>query len=280
MGFTSSYSSVNADRPPNSATSLFGKSSQSFSSSFGGSPYSQTASMDFTFGTPHDKDSLFKASVAERHSSSEGSSSGFLSDEEVLSTIDDQVLHYISEAQKSQSHIVIEQVITDESCAPVKNTTGIFVPSCTDRSFWDSYTMPKSFIQAVQYFMKTPIPDRSDEAYLDYRKTGQRLRGQAMLWARQVRLPYLVLAECKFNNGTFLEAVESTLVALSTQRSWAYPVADYDLKYFYGEMYFMDLSSASISENIGLALHLLDDSLSSSTGMSLLMLLTFAYSNH
>ncbi len=332
MGFTSSYSSVNADRPPSSATSLFGKSSQSFSSSFGGSPYSQTASMDFTFGTPHDKDSLFKASVAGGYSSSSSSSSsssGLFSDEEdilypittslvfapeeetmgrssqqgnymqtsasapsptpnksnaptstdaqifsekmkiatsrMLSDIDDEVLDYVSEAQKSESFFVIEEVFTDESSTPVKNTTGIFVPSCTDRSFWDSYTMPKSFIQAVQYFMETPIPDWSDNSYLTLRKNGSRLEGQAMLWARQVRLPYLVLAECKFNNGTFLEAVESTLVALSTQRSWAYPAADYDLQYFNGEMYFMDLSSASISENIGLALYLLEDSLSSST---------------
>jgi len=62
-----------------------------------------------------------------------------------------------------------------------------------------------------------------------------------------------------------LGAVESTLIALCTQRSWAYPVADYDLKYFTGKMYFMDLSSASIAENIGLALYLLDDILSSST---------------
>jgi hypothetical protein len=243
------------DVPPNRTASLFGKSSQSSSSS-----------MRLIFNSPADPDSLFKAFVAERHSISEGSSSGFISDEEVLSIIDDQVLEYMSEAQKSESHFVIEQdITTDESSTPVKNTTGIFVPSCNDRSFWDSYTMPKPFIQAVQYFMKTPIPDWNDEVYLDYRKTGQRLEGQRMLWARQIRLPYLVLAECKFNNRTFLGAVESTLVALSTQRSWAYPVADYDLKYFTGKMYFMDLSSASIAENIGLALYLLDDILSSST---------------
>jgi hypothetical protein len=193
--------------------------------------------------------------------------------EEILSEIDDTVLDYIADAQVAQSSMDFQEVFaTDNSSAtisgsttPVKDSVGIFVPPCTDRSFWDSYTMPSLFIQAVQYFMNTPMPAWSDNAYLDYRKTGRRQWGQAMMWSRQSRLPYLVLAECTFNNGTFLEAVESALVALSTQRSWAYPAADYSLEYFYGTTYFMDLSSASIAENLGLALYMLDDVLSSTT---------------
>jgi hypothetical protein len=59
--------------------------------------------------------------------------------------------------------------------------------------------------------------------------------------------------------------VESTLVALSTQRSWAFPAADYHLNYFYGTTFFMDLSSAAMAENIGLAVYMLNDSLSSTT---------------
>jgi len=124
-----------------------------------------------------------------------------------------------------------ESFVTASESTPVKNSLGIFVPPCTNRTFWNRYTMPSYVLQAVQYFMHTPMPDWSDSAYLLYRKTGDRLTGQDMLWSRQSRLPYLVLAECKYHNGTFLPAVESTLVALSTQRSWAFPAADYHLNY-------------------------------------------------
>ncbi len=197
--------------------------------------------------------------------------------QQLLQEIDDDVLDYVGEAQEAMSSFDFEQfeaatesVVTASGSTPVKNSLGIFVPPCTNRTFWNRYTMPSYVLQAVQYFMHTPMPNWSDSAYLLYRKTGDRLTGQDMLWSRQSRLPYLVLAECKYNNGTFLPAVESTLVALSTQRSWAYPAADYHLNYFYGTSFFMDLSSASMAENIGLAFYMLKDSLSSTTKSTVL----------
>jgi hypothetical protein len=158
-----------------------------------------------------------------------------------------------------------QQPLIEISTVAVKGELGVFTPACSDRSFWNKYDIPLEYVQAAQYFKATPIPAWSDEAYLDFKKTGNRQKGQDMMWSRQSRLPYLALAECKFYDSTYLEAIESTLMALATQRSWAFPAADQDLEYFNGERYFMDLSSSWISANIGFTVFLLNNTISTAT---------------
>lgn len=180
--------------------------------------------------------------------------------------LDDEVQDFAYQAENAQTmESFVNEAATVNQDISVKSTTGVFVPSCADRSFWDSYSILPFFSQAAQYFQTTPMPAWSDTAYLSYKKSGDRQTGQSMMWARRVRLPYLVIAECKYNNGTFVPTIESDLVALSKQRSWAFPSADPDLSYFYGTKYFSDLSSADIAENLGLAIYLLNHKISSST---------------
>jgi len=158
-----------------------------------------------------------------------------------------------------------EQPLIEIAATAVKGDVGVFTPACSDRSFWNKYNIPLEYVQAAQYFKDTPIPAWSDEAYLDFKKTGNRQKGQNMMWSRQSRLPYLALAECKFYDSTYLEAIESTLTALATQRSWVFPAADQDLEYFNGERYFMDLSSSWIAANIGFTVFLLNNTISKAT---------------
>ena len=158
-----------------------------------------------------------------------------------------------------------EQPLIEIAATAVKGDVGVFTPACSDRSFWNKYNIPLEYVQAAQYFKDTPIPAWSDEAYLDFKKTGNRQKGQNMMWSRQSRLPYLALAECKFYDSTYLEAIESTLTALATQRSWVFPAADQDLEYFNGERYFMDLSSSWIAANIGFTVFLLNNTISTAT---------------
>ena len=48
-------------------------------------------------------------------------------------------------------------------------------------------------------------------------------------------------------------------MSLATQRSWALPSADWKLSYFSGTEYFVDLNSAMMAADLGLALYLLGD---------------------
>jgi len=185
---------------------------------------------------------------------------------QVPSSLDDDAQDFAFQAgsAKNLESLFIQSTPVYETIF-VKESTGLFVPACSDRSFWDAYSIPSFYVDAAYYFNANPMADWSDGAFLRFVTTGDRQSGQSMMWARQVRLPYLVIAECKFYNGTFLPTIESDLVSVATQRSWAYPSADPNLLYFNGAQYFMDLSSAGIAENLGLALYLMNSQLSTET---------------
>lgn len=179
------------------------------------------------------------------------------------SVFEDLVQDFEFEMTNNKNHS--QQDFIEIATIAVNDKLGVFTPPCSDRTFWNKYSIPLEFVQAAQFFKDTPIPAWSDDAYLDFIKTGNRQKGQDMMWSRQSRLPYLALAECKFYDSTYLEAIESTLMALATQRSWAFPAADQDLEYFNGVRYFMDLSSSWIAENMGFTLFLLNNIISKAT---------------
>lgn len=127
----------------------------------------------------------------------------------------------------------------------VKTKKGVLGVPCSNRSAWDYINIPDSVIQLAKQFKETPIPSWSDEEYLMYYTSGDR-SGQRMMWARQDRLPYLILAECAAHDGSFLEIIEADLLSLATQRSWVLPSTDVGLTYFNGTQYFVELNSAAM----------------------------------
>mmetsp|Transcript_20396 Transcript_20396/g.29070 ORF Transcript_20396/g.29070 Transcript_20396/m.29070 type:complete len:455 (+) Transcript_20396:376-1740(+) len=150
--------------------------------------------------------------------------------------------------------------LTTATDTRVKNKKGVLGVPCSNRSAWDHINIPDSVIQLAKQFKDTPIPSWSDEEYLMYYTSGDR-NGQRMMWARQDRLPYLILAECVAYDGSFLEIIEADLLSLATQRSWALPSSDVGLTYFNGTQYFVELNSAAMAANFGLAIHLIGDML-------------------
>ena len=135
--------------------------------------------------------------------------------------------------------------LTTATDTRVKNKKGVLGVPCSNRSAWDHINIPDSVIQLAKQFKDTPIPSWSDEEYLMYYTSGDR-NGQRMMWARQDRLPYLILAECVAYDGSFLEIIEADLLSLATQRSWALPSSDVGLTYFNGTQYFVELNSAAM----------------------------------
>ena len=137
-----------------------------------------------------------------------------------------------------------------------------------DRDAWTAIAESPKFAQVVPYAEKlldTPIPELTDDSFLDFSRTGNRSRCQRVLSQRHSRVSALVLAECIENRGRFLPAVEEAIRAVSSEKTWVMPAHDRSLKNFRGETNEIDLAVAAVSWNLATADYWLADKLSSQT---------------
>ena len=77
--------------------------------------------------------------------------------------------------------------------------------------------------------LTAPMPELTDDLYLDYFRTGNREACQSVMYARRSRLSCLVLAECFADEGRYLPAIEATIRSLCKEKSWLYPAHDIGL---------------------------------------------------
>lgn len=134
------------------------------------------------------------------------------------------------------------------------------IPSCADRSVWDDKQLQgrvHRITKAVADKLDVTMPAWSDDAYLEFSKTGQRQGGEGMMKARQALLMPLVLAECIEYKGRYLGAVAAVLDALAGERTWVFPAHDQGLATFRGERYFIDLNAADVADQVSQTLYLL-----------------------
>ncbi len=126
-------------------------------------------------------------------------------------------------------------------------------PRIGDRAAWTAAAKAPAFssvVRQAEALLREPIPDPSDELYLDYSRTGNRDRYQRVLFARVNRLATLVLAECLENQGRFLSAIDATLRATLAQKSWVLPAHDGSLAVFQGKSMEIDLRAAATGANL------------------------------
>lgn len=138
----------------------------------------------------------------------------------------------------------------------------------TDRPAWQAVAQASQFKRVVaeaERLMAQPIPEATDELYLDFSRTGNRTRYQRVRSERHGRFPALVLAECIENRGRFVPAIEEAIRAVCGEKSWLYPAHDRDLRNFKGEVVEIDLGSAATSWNLATADYWLGDKLSRPT---------------
>jgi len=138
-------------------------------------------------------------------------------------------------------------------------------PTIEDREAWGAVARSPAFKDVVpraEKLMAKPIPELTDELYLDFSRTGNRGRYQRVLWARHSRMPQFVLAECIENRGRFLPAIETAIRAISSEKTWTYPAHDRDLRNFSGRVRDIDLAVANESWNLATADYWLADKLS------------------
>lgn len=120
-------------------------------------------------------------------------------------------------------------------------------PSVTNRARWTAAAarseMRDLIAQAAQE-LNAPMPTLTDELYLDYSKTGNRRRGEEVLFGRRARAARLGLAECLEDQGRFLPAFEETIRSICAERAWVMPAHDGALDNFSGRLVTIDLAAA------------------------------------
>lgn len=135
----------------------------------------------------------------------------------------------------------------------------------SDRAAWKAVAAAPGFSDVIARAEKLagqPIPDYTDDDYLDFSRTGNRTRGQLAMSARSSRINTLVLAECLENRGRFLPAIEATIFALREEKSWVLPAHDRSLRTFKGGVRDIDLASSARSWTLATADYWLGDKLS------------------
>ncbi len=137
----------------------------------------------------------------------------------------------------------------------------------TDRAYWSGLAENpayKSQIDAADKILMEPLPDQSDDLYLEFSRNGNRANFERVAFKRRKRLMPLVVAECLQNEGRYLAAIEQLADALCDERTWVLPAHDRKLKNFNGKTINIDLFSSALGFNLAITDYLLNDKLSAS----------------
>jgi len=135
----------------------------------------------------------------------------------------------------------------------------------SDRKAWDALAAVPAYAATVSHaraLIKTPLPETTDELYLDFSRTGNRTRWQKVASRRRSRIGDLTLAECVENKGRFLPHLEEVIAALCAEKTWVMPAHDRSLRNFKRQTIDIDLGSSHLANTLALADWLLGDKLS------------------
>lgn len=134
-----------------------------------------------------------------------------------------------------------------------------------ERAAWETLGKADNAAQVIasaERLVKSPIPELTDELFLDFSRTGNRSRCQRVLSERRSRIPLLTVAECLENQGRFLPALEESIRAVCAAKTWVLPAHDRSLQNFKGELIDIDLAVAGLSAELATTYYWLDDKLS------------------
>ncbi len=108
-------------------------------------------------------------------------------------------------------------------------------PSISDRKAWDAArneTHNEKLVAEVRKLadeaMATDMPALTAERYMDHFRNGNRSQYEAPYFARRCRLTALVLAECFFNEGRYIDGIIEHLWAIISEYTWCLPAHTYD----------------------------------------------------
>ena len=157
-----------------------------------------------------------------------------------------------------------EQRVAETAAMLPSRPAGLGRP-IADRPAWgrlaanDSY---RSVVRQAEGLLALPLPETTDELYLDFSKTGNRTRWQRVAGQRRGRIGTLTLAECAEDKGRFLAPLERVIAAVCAERTWVMPAHDRGLRNFKGEMIDIDLGAAHLGWDLATCRWLLGEKLS------------------
>jgi hypothetical protein len=147
-----------------------------------------------------------------------------------------------------------------------------FGVSITNRAAWDALAKNPNFgsvIAGAERLAKRPIPELPDDLFLDFSRTGNRVRCERVLRERMGRVDAFALAECLENQGRFLQPLAEAIDSVCAEKTWAYPAHDRKLDNFYGRTMEMDLRACAIAWDFGMVDYLLGEKLPAATRQAL-----------
>ena len=142
--------------------------------------------------------------------------------------------------------------------------TGVGRP-IDDRAAWKKLASLKAYskvISGAESQLNAPLSEMPDELYLDYSKTGNRTRWQAVNSNRRKMLKLPLLAECIENKGRFIPRIEYLVREYCKQRTWVMPAHDKKLTNHDGSNITIDLASSAWGWSLASVDSLLGDRLS------------------
>ena len=141
-----------------------------------------------------------------------------------------------------------------------------------DRAAWGRLAaLPSAarHIRAAEKALAEPIPELTDDLYMEFSRSGNRSRYRKLYDMRYFALANLLLGECLENKGRFLPAIVARIEAICSERSWNYPAHDKQLLSFNGSPH-VDVGSARLTAYLSLAYDWLRDVLPPETKARLL----------
>jgi len=134
-----------------------------------------------------------------------------------------------------------------------------------DRDAWSVLAANPAWAGVVgraEGLLGSPLPDWSDEFFLDFSRNGNRTRWQDLEFGRRGRITTLVQAECIEHRGRFLPAIEEVVRSICAEPTWVMAAHDGSLANYRGETTDIDLGSSMLAWEMATAEWLLQDRLS------------------
>jgi hypothetical protein len=133
-------------------------------------------------------------------------------------------------------------------------------PRCTDRAHWGGARVRQAtgrIVALAEAALRDGFAQWSDEAYLEYSRSGTRINFEKIIFDRQDKLFQLALAACVTGQQKYLTGLENLLTSVAAQPSWTLSASDPKLENFHGR-YSVELNAAELAAEIGQLLYLLE----------------------
>ena len=140
-----------------------------------------------------------------------------------------------------------------------------------DRAGWAElarHPHAAKIIAEAERLQGEPMPDTSDELYLEFWKNGNRTHYEKPYYARARRLVALTVAEALERKGRFVPKVVEVVDAICAMKSWVLPAhdrVDGGGGNFRGTAFTVDLFSSQIASHLAYTVNFLGDSLPRAT---------------